>query len=189
MQHGRTRDCSLTQAVYQNSSLWRLRHMSRSTGPSLPMGESLSLVPLSSLRSHPIQFDADVALPSTSRPFLLFLSQIIFLLSWIYAPLLPTALTHVRQIWAWAGRSDEMQRDWWAWRGSWLGGPIWRWSVGWLRAAKSYIATSEERGASRSEVFGVPGRTVPVLSALALLLISIASGETQTRTKPPSETN
>ena len=80
----------------------------------------------------PAQFDADVSLPSTLFPFLSFLTLVPVLFSWAYLPLLPLAWRHARAIASFASASQVLREKWWSRRRSWIGGPIWRWAVGWM---------------------------------------------------------
>lgn len=85
------------------------------------------------LDHHCPWFDADVMAPQTLLPFLLFLALIPPLLSIAFAPLLLPSYHSVRFMWKHANKSDYVNLVWWSRKRSWVGGPMYRWMIGfWL---------------------------------------------------------
>ncbi|GAC93150.1 hypothetical protein PHSY_000713 [Pseudozyma hubeiensis SY62] len=118
---------------------------------------------------HCAWFDNDVTSPATLRHFIGFLLSIppLYLLG--LAPLFTTAWRVVRSIHALSSTNVELRERWWRRWYSWIGGPAYRYLVGWGWAASKWAKMKEAR---------LPHETVraPVLVALgaAFALIAVA---------------
>ncbi|KAJ9480162.1 Palmitoyltransferase [Pseudozyma hubeiensis] len=118
---------------------------------------------------HCAWFDNDVTSPATLRHFVGFLLFIPPLCLLGLAPLFPTAWRVVRSIHALSSTNAELRERWWTKWYSWIGGPAYRYLVGWGWAASKWAKMKEAR---------LPHEAVraPVLVALGGVFVSIAVG-------------
>lgn len=77
-------------------------------------------------------FDSDISSPRTMLPFLIFLSFVLILWLWCFIPLLPMAARHSYAIWNFGKQDARVRKIWWDKKSTWIGGPFFRWIVGWI---------------------------------------------------------
>ncbi|UZJ54001.1 hypothetical protein CBS101457_003321 [Exobasidium rhododendri] len=120
------------------------------------------------LDHHCPWFDADISAPQTMLPFLGFLGAIPPLLSIAFYPIFSISWQSLRFIWRFARRSDHVDIIWWSRKRSWLGGPMYRWMVGfWLG--------SRECCQQVDNYYESPNLYVIVMLILAIALIFVSS--------------
>ncbi|PWN90939.1 hypothetical protein FA10DRAFT_279939 [Acaromyces ingoldii] len=127
------------------------------------------------LDHHCPWFDADVCAPTTMTLFLGFLALVPILCLLAFAPLLPTVWSHTTSIWRWANESEALRASWWSRKKSWIGGPMYRWIIGFYLAARSYPAEVEAES-SKSIYFSSPNARPALLVLLAAGLSSVTIG-------------
>ncbi|SPO27174.1 uncharacterized protein UTRI_10636_B [Ustilago trichophora] len=117
---------------------------------------------------HCAWFDNDVTSPSTLRSFIFFLLSIppLYLLG--LGPLLPSAWMTLKRIHTFAATDTAIQLKWWGKWYSWIGGPAFRWMVGFGIAANSWAG---------SEVGKLPHQSprAPVLVAFGAVFVFVAT--------------
>lgn len=116
---------------------------------------------------HCAWFDNDVASPATLRPFIGFLLSIPPLYTLGLAPLIPSAWSVVKRIHAYSSSNPGIQSVWWARWYSWIGGPAFRYMVGFTLGASRWSRATEGRLPHESP-------RAPVLVALGGVFVFVA---------------
>lgn len=94
---------------------------------------------------HCAWFDNDVTAPATLRPFIGFLLSIPPLLLLGLGPLVPTAWRTLKQIHTFAYNDAGLKGVWWSHWYSWIGGPAFRWMVGFALGASRWSKDTPNR--------------------------------------------
>ncbi len=94
---------------------------------------------------HCAWFDNDVASPATLRSFIGFLLSVPPLLSLALGPIIPSAWRTLRRILTFASSDPSIQERWWSRGYSWIGGPAFRYMVGFVLGAKRWSDTTGNR--------------------------------------------
>lgn len=117
---------------------------------------------------HCAWFDNDVTVPATLASFVGFLVSIPPLCLLGLGPLLPSAWQTLRRIHAFASIDAGLGAYWWSRWYSWIGGPAFRWMVGFTLGARRWSASATHRLAHES------ART-PILIAIGAVFVLIAT--------------
>lgn len=119
---------------------------------------------------HCAWFDNDITAPATLRSFLLFLGCVPPLIGLAVGPLASSAWQTARQIATFALADGRLRHSWWDCWYSWLGGPVFRWMVGWCIAARRW-----SRAADASDRLPYQLVSGPFVVGFGVVLIIIAS--------------
>ncbi|PWZ01319.1 hypothetical protein BCV70DRAFT_149671, partial [Testicularia cyperi] len=117
---------------------------------------------------HCAWFDNDVTGPATLRPFLVFLGCVPTLVGLVLGPLLPAAWKVTKEITHFAASDPGLVESWWSKWYSWVGGPAFRWMVGWVLGARHWSSFSAPLAS-----FMTP--RLPIIVAFGGIFVSIAS--------------
>ncbi|CCF52352.1 hypothetical protein NDA11_000177 [Ustilago hordei] len=117
---------------------------------------------------HCAWFDNDVTAPATLRAFVAFLVSIPPLYVIAFGPLFPSAWQTLKQIKDFTASDAVIRSKWYNKWYSWIGGPAFRWIVGYALRAKRWPKSSKDRWPHESP------RT-PVLVALGAVFVFVAT--------------
>ncbi|SPO27519.1 uncharacterized protein UTRI_10636 [Ustilago trichophora] len=117
---------------------------------------------------HCAWFDNDITSPSTLRSFIFFLLSIPPLYLVGLGPLFPSAWMTLKRIHAFATTDTTIQLQWWGRWYSWIGGPAFRWMVGFSIAANRWVKSDVERLPHQSP-------RSPVLVAFGAVFVFVAT--------------
>lgn len=117
---------------------------------------------------HCAWFDNDVTAPVTLRPFVGFLASIppLYLLG--LGPLFKPSWQTLKRIKAFAAADASLRSSWWDKWYSWVGGPAFRWMVGYALGASRWAQVAEDRLSHESP-------RAPVLVALGAVFVFVAT--------------